>query len=42
MIFHATMRYEAEELQQLENFRKYIKDNNLALPAGYDDDERMI
>jgi hypothetical protein len=34
MIFHASMQYQADELEKLEKFRKYIKDNNFDLPAG--------
>jgi len=42
MIFHRTMQYLPEETKALEEFRAYIRNNNLELPAGYDDDELMM
>jgi hypothetical protein len=42
MIFHTCVNKTQKEVTQMEQFRQYIKDNKLDLPAGYDDHENLI
>ena len=42
MIFHECVGLTPKEQASLDGFRKYLQDNRIVLPEGYDDAERLI
>ena len=42
MIFHASAKLSPKEQTAYDGFRKYLEDNRIVLPAGFDDEGRLI
>jgi hypothetical protein len=42
MIFHASAKLSPKEQTAYDGFRKYLEDNRIMLPAGFDDEGRLI
>ena len=42
MIFHVSAVLAPKEQTALEGFRKYLEENRITLPAGFDDEDRLI
>ena len=42
MIFHESAILSAKEQTALDGFRKYLEENKITLPEGFDDEDRLI
>ena len=42
MIFHESAILSYKEQYALDGFRYYLIDNNITLPEGFDDEDRLI